>query len=918
MADTILKISELDTLDTIPEGGILPVSVTDSETYGSKLSTVRNAMVFDTAYETTAAGIIATKREETFFVYTDDTKEYVKGWVNTGNSASMLVDGNGEQVEYGTSKLLRGIKKGYKDNTGAGEIGTLSGKNVEEELTDRISKEELADPDGFKLIGKCPDVATLRSISGKTDQKIILSSYYSNDKSKLGGGELTWIDDGLTADDGGIFFRVNSLGGWIRNVSNEIKAEWFGVVSGGKDVGPALQVAISYVAKNGGALLLPSGEINMGTTRVRVDWFSGIKAFSIIGNKSVIVPENVDPDPVIAADKFYQSEKSLFVFTADAIKYVDGYLPQIQLIDFEIDYRKQRNKGGPTFETMGDSCHPTPFSDGMYGVYISRCLRPVIRGCTIRNLYGDGVIVKRCADFEIRNNNFFDVSGNQILRSDGSTATDHRGTSVFSWGSTGIIDNNFAHNTRVYTVDVLVDGVNVNGSLCGYIGFFSEYAMNAPFAEGENYFAAPTYPWYNGSISSTYSNVNPDSMVVMTNNRVYGYVIGLKAEASADVAMIGNRVFNCYIPIDSVSCSTTIENNWVDQIPSYTCPQSGLRFYQAGIVLSDFGSTGTAGMMAVVRNNRIFVNGTIAPLGLYRSDAVVESNQIRIAGAAPMWKQVDSKNLRNVKVTNNIFRIITGAYVASVVTSMSRYYQFTLSGNRFINENAVSLGITLNGFSNGKSLVENNHFDGQSYLTIASKSSVKNNRFENSARLIVTSSGTDTGVTVVEENHFEGLTSMTQPRIAITAGDVRIRHNTFNLTFDTTRTITGLIAGTATCYNVDVSFNKVIESGTSENFALINTGTIHNLVFMHNYGSGGRGFFLGSPSYGPFQVEGNIGFAGGIATGNTTDPNKEPNLSPTYTPSLGSKVHYLRPVVSGPEGIVYTGSGWKTFGSISA
>lgn len=785
-----------------------------------------------------------------------------------------------------------------------------------------VVKSDITGEDGLKYIGQCPYVSKLRTIAGVSGQKIWLAAYHSDNwaghSSPAGGGILYWVDDSVREDDSGVFFRVSSSGGWMRHASEKIHAEWFGVESSARDVGINVKNALAYISKNGGDLIFPSGEIKTGVERFRVDWFQGVQSFKLIGCNSVIVPDNLDPDPVIEAGKFYQSEKSIFVFTADSVKYVDGYLPPIHVIGLQIDYRNQRNKGGPTFSTMGESCHPTPFSDGMYGIYISRCLRPVIKDCIFRNIYGDGLILKRCADIEVRNNNFYDVSANQILQSDGDTAKDHRGAGIFVWGSTGVVDNNFVHNTRKYTVDVLVDGVNVNGALCGYIGIFAEYTMNAPWDNGTpSYYSAPMYPWYQGSVSSTFSPVNPDSMVVMTNNRVYGYTIGMKSEASADVVMIGNRIFNCYIGIDSITSSTTIENNWVDQMVTTTMPQAGFRFYQAALVLSDFGDTNAAGLIPVVRNNRIFTSGSIAALGMYRSDSVIESNQIRISGTGAIWKQIATKPLKSIKIHNNIFRVMRDSYNVSVVSRLSNFFQLSLKGNRILNETSFSCGLIFEGYVTSTTVFDDNHFDGMGYIQVGSKAHLSKNRFSESFRVILEGYAVDYGVSTVEGNHFECLTSMNNPRISFSRGDVRIKNNIFNLTYDSVRTIIGLIQATNTSNNVEVSFNRIIESGATQNFALLNANTIHNLVFDHNYGSGGRGYYLASAPYGPFQVEGNIGFGNGIMTGSNVDPNKEENLSPLFAPSIGSKVPYLRPVSGGPEGIVYTAAGWKTFGAIN-
>lgn len=102
------KISELTELSTLSEGGMLPIAVAKekSTTFKATVSSLRSTIMFEDASETIAAGLNSTVNGETFFVYTDSSKEYVKGWVNNGQSAAAAVDAYGEQLYYGTFALL--------------------------------------------------------------------------------------------------------------------------------------------------------------------------------------------------------------------------------------------------------------------------------------------------------------------------------------------------------------------------------------------------------------------------------------------------------------------------------------------------------------------------------------------------------------------------------------------------------------------------------------------------------------------------------------------------------------------------------------------------------------------------------------------------------------------------------------------
>lgn len=109
-----LKITELPALSVLSENAFIPFAESKEEdnTYKGTLRNLRESVMFENAFVTTGAGLAATVPNDTFFVYTDDTKEYVNGWVNTASGAVPLLDKTGEQVIYGTYALLRNASKG--------------------------------------------------------------------------------------------------------------------------------------------------------------------------------------------------------------------------------------------------------------------------------------------------------------------------------------------------------------------------------------------------------------------------------------------------------------------------------------------------------------------------------------------------------------------------------------------------------------------------------------------------------------------------------------------------------------------------------------------------------------------------------------------------------------------------------------
>lgn len=116
-------------------------------------------------------------------------------------------------------------------------------------------RQELSGADGYKLIGRCPDVDTLRTIAPtKPGQMINMISYYS-DGTGVGGGFLESSLDSTTLDDGGMFFRVNGQWGWKR-VKGAVNLGYYGIKLQNKssvsftDYTKKFQSMINYCATN--------------------------------------------------------------------------------------------------------------------------------------------------------------------------------------------------------------------------------------------------------------------------------------------------------------------------------------------------------------------------------------------------------------------------------------------------------------------------------------------------------------------------------------------------------------------------------------------------------------------------------------------------------------------------------------------
>lgn len=113
--------------------------------------------------------------------------------------------------------------------------------------TDPNLRDELAEYDGFRLIGECPDMATLRTIEPYfPGQAIRLKSYYSDIES---GGDRFFrsVDPAGKVDNGGTMIVTNGGAVWQAEEIHDITLEDFGARSG-VDATDALRRAVNSPA----------------------------------------------------------------------------------------------------------------------------------------------------------------------------------------------------------------------------------------------------------------------------------------------------------------------------------------------------------------------------------------------------------------------------------------------------------------------------------------------------------------------------------------------------------------------------------------------------------------------------------------------------------------------------------------------
>ncbi len=786
------------------------------------------------------------------------------------------------------------------------------------------------DPDqSGKRLG-IPSIDSLRLTLGEAGSIALLNSYHLN--ANEGGGYLTWVDDTTTLDDGIMFFRVNSSGGWIRPSTKVIQAEWGGVRSDGVECYSNLMSIIGYVTKNGGTCLLPAGKINAGTGktgnhRITIQWFEGIKPFAIKGfgrEATMLFFENINPPARVLPAR--SSEPSLFlIFGLDSTRYIE-----FEMAEFTIDYSLQNNQGGKTLGTLGTT-DANPYSTGAIAINVSWAKNPKIRDMAITNIYGDCAAIKASFMPVFSDNYVYNVSANQILTDSGTESGDSNGGGCYYAGCYGgEISRNIFWNPRVYTVPTVMptSGVQVLGTPCGYIGIWCEGNL---ITQGAGKTPPFTETWLgnmtNTEARTTYQDIR-SIQTLINNNIVRGYTIGIKGEATVTLSVKSNTILKCYLPIFPAGVPAIIEDCYIDMqdLGLLNMPQGGYQGFRSYFIASTGIDSQTDVLLRnssiVYKNCVAHINGSQSAITLNRNDAILDGCIFWFDGTqvGPFIKTPTTAEWRGATIKN------CSIYIESTVTNITNAGWFMQDGFSFENNYVVN-------YSSQEFLLFASRF------TYGRRWSFFNNKIEGNIRLVISAEGGN-----VSNNVFTRSLPFSNPSVVVTSQgkNTHIRHNSFR--FPSSQNT--YVAEMAGADNVVFSDNliEVLNAGTTSVVAFINldtitkptlenniiTGNVNNLsafrmstvrmpIVNSNSGDGTTGALIYGATLvrGP-AIIGPTNMFASLSAGQFSDPNLLANLTSLYIPLPGAKINYILPLSGGMEGLVYTTNlGWREFGSIT-
>ncbi|BEH87964.1 hypothetical protein [Klebsiella phage phiKp_21] len=703
-----------------------------------------------------------------------------------------------------------------------------------------------------------------------------------------------------------------SQGGTVQSVLTEIPASKFGVTGDGVACGSACVAAIEYIMQNGGTLIFPKGEVNWGTTRHQFAIYNG-KPCTIKGSDggTTWTFDNVDPVANATGAAWPFSEPFLVEFggqpTAQGV-----FVEPVTVENLSIDYTRQANKGGPTYETMGVGAHPTPYSDGTLGLRFSYCRSPVVRNVTMREIYGSGIQFWKCSMALAENNSLYNVSANQPLGSSGSESVDHFGWAIWSGASPKtIIRRNTAINKRVFVCDPALKSPNnntvYNGTLCGYIGMFAEYGSNG----GSTTIYPPDFEWQSDS------SADKRTYITLEDNLVWGYTMSIKSEATTSARIINNTLLNHYIGV-SVQASADVVGNYINglQADLQKCPQNGFELQRGGIQLSWWASSVQDHRQYVAQN--YVYSAAYNCISIGKAYATIDDNQFTITGTARFINSVTSFNVDLLEMRGNKF-LMSDTCTQTVPMRVTNCSKVVMEAN-FIENKSTTVRMSVQMVN---PVIRNNTFKGWVQLYLASAGSIVEENIStddtsNKGLVIQVASAADC---IIRRNQITKYNADDEDQIIFLSNAARaiIDSNIINYAATTgsgrTKSIP-VIKTYGTCFYTRILNNRVIgDSSATFGFTLFDGSSGARVLECRGNGTDSttRQMFTMYSQSGPWFVSGNDW----TQTYNS-EINTAANIYASYKPAQGEKVPYLRAQAGGAEGIVYVGTGWLTYGSISS
>ncbi|WP_413733290.1 hypothetical protein [Sodalis sp. RH13] len=773
--------------------------------------------------------------------------------------------------------------------------------------------------DSLKYIGQCQSVEELRHVvPNDIGQRIQLASYYASVNisqfSKAGGGEFYAIKDKSLDDDNGTVFRVNEEWCWLRVKAGVCDAEWFGVTGDNIPREENISSAIDYITRVGGILEFPKGMINFGTLRKQIKYFEGIQKFILRGQgkATIFTFENVDPSPQ-KKSQFGIAEPALIKITGlDTSRYIDSVV--IENLCFE--YSKQRNQGGADFNNLG-VCHPSPYSKGTIALDVSYCLNPIFRNIHFYNIYGNGIYCRRSFNPHCSNLYFYNVSANQLVAQDGSMSKDSSGGAIFLWSCYGgTITNCVAWNTRKYNVDFKTPdtGQQLNGTLCGYIGLWSEFYVGSV---GQINQAPPKIEWLK---TITKNDDRLSRGIEISNCIVYGYVIGIKGEAEVDISVINNQVLNCYMPISCSGVRGVIQRNFTDMLycDDIPCPQHGYEQRRSHLGGMSYAVVNPANQNLDISYNYVRTKNYPA-FTTSRLNLKFNYNYINILGWANLFNTVTTSGFIGLEIRGNTYIVDEKAKPRK--SNLSYNTTAIISSNSFRNMSNADLIIEIEKNKKGINnfIIEKNIFTGKISLRSNAKISISENYFSSHNAAEAPYIEVFANDALISKNIMH-LSSLQKQGIIIKGDHISLKGNYFFIEEDDAleKKITECIIDIPDFASYLTASHNIINNNTT-NLPLIKANSLAVLRAFSN-SSDAESFMINCKNKisGPIIFDcTNIFALGLMLRENLTDePNSPENLWGKYKCFVGSRLYYVYPKSKGKEGIVMTDDGWKEFGEI--
>lgn len=171
-------------------------TTTSTGSYSITLEDLQKVIFKELAFITVGEGITGTTQNQTFYVFTDATANFVYAYLNLGSNTYRIVDANGAAKVYPTTNLFS----------------------------------QLNGPYGLNVLKEVDSFVALRTLPVTTEgQKVKLASYFSG--TGMGGGEFIG-HLGVATDDGGTI-AAGSGYYWERTDSSILTPAMFGALGDG-------------------------------------------------------------------------------------------------------------------------------------------------------------------------------------------------------------------------------------------------------------------------------------------------------------------------------------------------------------------------------------------------------------------------------------------------------------------------------------------------------------------------------------------------------------------------------------------------------------------------------------------------------------------------------------------------------------